>query len=72
MCANRTVRGMIGRMVPEAPLEQTEHGLAPKGEGWFVLNAREASWRSAEGRGAVSDFEGETARRFGMPEIHGH
>jgi uncharacterized cupin superfamily protein len=59
MCANRTVRGMIGRMVPEAPLEQTEHGLAPKGEGWFVLNAREAGWRAAEGRGAVSDFEGE-------------
>jgi uncharacterized cupin superfamily protein len=51
---------MIRRMVPEAPLEQTEHGLAPKGEGWFVLNAREAGWRSAEGRGAVSDFEGET------------
>jgi uncharacterized cupin superfamily protein len=59
MCANRMVRGMIGRMVPEAPLEQTEHGLAPKGEGWFVLNAREAGWRAAEGRGAVSDLEGE-------------
>jgi uncharacterized cupin superfamily protein len=59
MCADWTVHGMIGRMVPEAPLEQTEHGLAPKGEGWFVLNAREAGWRSAEGRGAVSDFEGE-------------
>jgi uncharacterized cupin superfamily protein len=51
---------MIRRMVPEAPLEQTEHGLAPKGEGWFVLNAREAGWRAAAGRGAVSDFEGET------------
>jgi uncharacterized cupin superfamily protein len=59
MCANRTVRGMIGRMVPEAPLEQTEQGLAPKGDGWFVLNVREAGWRSAEGRGAVSDLEGE-------------
>jgi uncharacterized cupin superfamily protein len=51
---------MIRRMVPEAPLEQTEHGLAPKGEGWFVLNAQEAGWRAAAGRGAVSDFEGET------------
>ena len=46
-------------MVPEAPLEQTEHGLVPGGEGWYVLNAREAPWRSAQGRGAVSDFEGE-------------
>ena len=46
-------------MVPEAPLEQTEHGLVPGGEGWYVLNAREAPWRAAQGRGAVSDFEGE-------------
>jgi uncharacterized cupin superfamily protein len=46
-------------MVPEAPLEQTEHGLVPGGEGWYVLNAREAPWRSAQGRGAVSDLEGE-------------
>ena len=45
-------------MVPEAPLEQTEHGLVPKGKGWFVLNAREAAWIDREGRGAVSRFEG--------------
>ena len=49
-------------MVPEARLEQTEHGLVADGEGWFVLNLREAQWRHAEGRGAVSvaldDFEG--------------
>ena len=31
-------------MVPEAPLEQTEHGLAAVGDGWFVLNLREARW----------------------------
>ena len=47
-------------MVPEARLEQTEHGLAPKSDGWFVLNAREAPWRHAEGRTAICDFEGET------------
>ena len=46
-------------MVPEAPLEQTEHGLVPKGEGWFVMNAGDAEWRAVEGRGAVCDFEGE-------------
>lgn len=38
-------------MVPEAPLEQTEHGLLLAGEGWFVLNAREAAWGRCEGRG---------------------
>jgi hypothetical protein len=46
-------------MVPESRLESTEHGLVPKGDGWFVLNAREASWRHAKGRSAVCDFEGE-------------
>ena len=38
-------------MVPEAELEQTEAGLAPVGEGWFVLNARQARWRHRAGRG---------------------
>jgi uncharacterized cupin superfamily protein len=46
-------------VVPEASLEETEHGLVPKGEGWFVLNAREAKWRYAPGRGAICDLEGE-------------
>jgi mannose-6-phosphate isomerase-like protein (cupin superfamily) len=49
-------------VIPEANLESTEHGLAPSGEGWYVLNMREAEWRHAEGRGAVGvvadDFEG--------------
>jgi uncharacterized cupin superfamily protein len=46
--------------VPEAPLEETDHGLVPAGEGWFVLNAREASWRHREGRGESLPFEGRT------------
>jgi uncharacterized cupin superfamily protein len=49
-------------MVPKAKLEKTEHGLVPRGEGWFVLNMRDAPWRHADGRGAISviadDFEG--------------
>jgi quercetin dioxygenase-like cupin family protein len=31
-------------MVPEAALEQTEHGLFAAGAGWFVLNMREVRW----------------------------
>jgi uncharacterized cupin superfamily protein len=46
-------------MVPEAPLEQTEHGRVPQGEGWFVLNARDARWREGKGRGVYCIFEGE-------------
>ncbi len=50
-------------MVPESKLEKTQHGLVPNGEGWFVLNMRDAVWRHVDGRGAVcvvgDDFEGE-------------
>ena len=50
------------RDVPEARLVKTDHGLAPEGDGWYVLNMRDAEWRHAEGRGAVcvvsDDFEG--------------
>jgi uncharacterized cupin superfamily protein len=47
-------------VVPEARLEQTETGLVPDGEGWFVLNARDARWLDHEGRGARLLFEGKT------------
>ena len=46
-------------MVPEAPLEQTEHGLMAAGVGWFVLNAREARWRHQAGTASLR-FEGKT------------
>jgi uncharacterized cupin superfamily protein len=46
-------------MIPESKLEQTQHGQVPKGEGWFVVNAREAPWRHVEGRSAICWFEGE-------------
>jgi quercetin dioxygenase-like cupin family protein len=50
-------------MVPEAKLEKNDHGVVPKGEGWFVLNLRDAEWRHVDGRGAIcvalDDFEGE-------------
>jgi uncharacterized cupin superfamily protein len=45
-------------MVPEAPLERTEHGLVPGGDGWFVVNAREAEWLARPGRGMRCSFEG--------------
>jgi uncharacterized cupin superfamily protein len=47
-------------MVPEAPLDQTETGLVPSGEGWFVLNARDARWLRGDRRGARLNFDGET------------
>ena len=46
-------------MVPEAQFEQTQHGLLPNGDGWFVVNARKARWLERPGRGMRCGFEGE-------------
>jgi uncharacterized cupin superfamily protein len=35
--------------MPEAPLEDNGSGLAPAGEGWFVVNVRDAQWLTSEG-----------------------
>ena len=51
---------MIRAVVPEARLEETDTGVVPSGDGWFVLNAREGRWLHAEGRGARLMFEGDT------------
>jgi uncharacterized cupin superfamily protein len=45
--------------VSEARLDDSGSGLAPAGDGWFILNARDAAWRHAPGRDAVCAFEGE-------------
>lgn len=45
--------------VSEAPVEATEHGLVCKGDGWFVVNARETRWYESEGCGKHSNFGGD-------------
>ena len=55
-------------MIPESALERTENGLVPKGEGWFVVNARESAWRHGEDRPAICDFEGDP--EFSQLGIH--
>jgi uncharacterized cupin superfamily protein len=52
-------------MVPESRLEPTEDGLVPSGDGWFVLNAREARWRHGPRLPAICKFEGEP----GFPQL---
>ena len=53
-------------MSPEARLTETESGLAPETDGWFVVNISDAHWRQNEKFGASCLFEGEP-RRF--PEL---
>ncbi len=48
--------------VREAPLTDTGHGLAPAGEGWFVVNTREARWRDDGPLGKVCFYEGDSTR----------
>jgi hypothetical protein len=31
-------------VTPEAPLKQTDAGLVVDGEGWFIVNSRDAQW----------------------------
>ncbi len=50
-------------MVPEAPLERSDGGLVPQGEGWFVLNAREARWFDSD-FGPFTRFEGDGEAKF--------
>ena len=45
-------------MTPEAPLRMSKNGLVVDGEGWFVVNAREARWRSMGPLGSYCTFEG--------------
>ena len=45
-------------MVPEAPPQDTDLGRVAAGDGWFVLNAREARWRDRPQRGKSLPFDG--------------
>jgi uncharacterized cupin superfamily protein len=47
-------------VVREATLVRKEAGLVPEGDGWFVLNAREALWEENREYGRSTTFEGET------------
>ena len=46
-------------MVPEAKLEETEHGLVATGDGWYVANARTTRWYHTDGRSGFCDLEGD-------------
>jgi len=52
-------------MVSEAPMEDAPGGKKPAGEGWFVVNAREAQWIHNERFGANVTFEGSPGLAIG-------
>ena len=53
-----------------AQLVQTEHGLLPEGDGWFVLNARETGWLHTDELGSACTFEGDVRSRAYGVNVH--
>jgi uncharacterized cupin superfamily protein len=51
--------------VPEAQPRETEVGLLPQGEGWFVVNARDVLWWRSDAMGQTAVLEGEAE----FPEV---
>ncbi len=57
------------RMIPEAPVHRNNHGgTYPTGDGWFVVNARDARWEDSP-FGPFTRFEGPDAK-FGQIGIN--
>jgi uncharacterized cupin superfamily protein len=48
-------------MVEEARLENSDYGLVPASDGWFVVSIREAAWVTNDVLGACCIFEGDDA-----------
>jgi len=53
--------------VKEARLTETEHGLLPESEGWYVLNTKDAVWGETAEFGRGTTWEGRGGARF--PEV---
>ena len=52
--------------MPEAPLDDSGSGVAPSGDGWFVVNVRDAEWWTTETFGSGCGFE---SREFRFPQL---
>jgi uncharacterized cupin superfamily protein len=52
--------------VPEARLDDSGSGLAPDGDGWFVVNVRDAEWWVSETFGSGCVFE---SREVPFPQV---
>ena len=57
--------------MPEAALEDSGSGLAPAGQGWFVVNVRDAQWLTSENgekqpSGSECSFE---SQEFEFPQL---
>lgn len=56
----------------EAKLVKNESGLAPEGEGWFVVNAARSAWYSSPKFGSFTMFEDRKLARFPQVGVNLH
>jgi len=56
--SNREEETIVADGVEEASLSEGPEGLAPEGEGWFIVNIADSRGLTAEGRGSGAMFEG--------------
>jgi quercetin dioxygenase-like cupin family protein len=52
--------------MPEAPIDDHEHGRVPAGDGWFILNLAEMGWAAVPGGGTWCVFESPAAPSPGL------
>jgi uncharacterized cupin superfamily protein len=45
--------------VDEAPIEQTDGGATPQGDGWFIVNVADATGIGSDSLGSAAIFEGD-------------
>lgn len=57
-------------MVDEARLADTGEGLAPQGDGWFVVNVADVAWLHHDSFGARCNFEADGRLVNERPELH--
>jgi uncharacterized cupin superfamily protein len=57
-------------MTDEAPLVETGAGRVPQGEGWFVVNVRDAAWLRNDAFGARCTFEADGRVVHEQPHLH--
>ncbi|QDU68715.1 cupin domain-containing protein [Engelhardtia mirabilis] len=57
-------------MTDEAKLIAVDDGLKPEGDGWFIVNLRQTTWKESERFGRWAAFEG--AERFGDVGVNVH
>jgi len=56
----------------EAPLVETEAGVVPQGDGWFVVNVADAPWLRNDYFGARTSFEAGGRLTNALPELEHH